>query len=103
MLSTNQTLACNILVNVGLYLKGFVCVNLFGASITDGSIVVFVMNKKIAQMELEQAKKEAEKEKNVGNEYFKATKFGPAIQHYTKAIELDPTNAVRGVFKLNNC
>ncbi len=50
-------------------------------------------------MELEQAKKEAEKEKNAGNEYFKATKYGPAIQHYTKAIELDPTNAVSGIFK----
>jgi Flp pilus assembly protein TadD len=52
------------------------------------------MNKRIAQMELEQAKKEAENEKNAGNEFFRTSKFGPAIQHYTKAIELDPTNAV---------
>ena len=52
------------------------------------------MNKRLAQMELEQAKKESEKEKNAGNEFFKASKYGPAIQHYTKAIELDPTNAV---------
>eukprot|EP00029_Vermamoeba_vermiformis_P001172 TRINITY_DN1133_c0_g1_i1.p1 TRINITY_DN1133_c0_g1~~TRINITY_DN1133_c0_g1_i1.p1 ORF type:complete len:487 (+),score=149.98 TRINITY_DN1133_c0_g1_i1:1-1461(+) len=52
------------------------------------------MNKRLAQMELEQAKKEAEKEKNLGNEFFKGLKYGPAIQHYTKAIELDPTNAV---------
>ena len=45
-------------------------------------------------MVLEQAKKEAENEKNAGNEFFRTSKFGPAIQHYTKAIELDPTNAV---------
>ncbi len=51
-------------------------------------------------MELEQAKKEAEKEKNLGNEFFKGLKYGPAIQHYTKAIELDPTNAVRYRLKI---
>lgn len=51
-------------------------------------------------MELEQAKKEAENEKNAGNEFFRTSKFGPAIQHYTKAIELDPTNAVSYQIKI---
>lgn len=58
------------------------------------------MNKRIAQMELEQAKKESEKEKNLGNDFFKTQKYGPAIQHYTKAIEHDPTNSVSLMLKL---
>ena len=36
----------------------------------------------------------AEKEKNLGNDAFKAGNLDEALQHYNKAIELDPNNVV---------
>ncbi|CCG23493.1 Ppt1 serine/threonine phosphatase [Candida orthopsilosis Co 90-125] len=41
-----------------------------------------------------QGKEEAIKVKDEGNQYLKEHKFEEAIKSYTKAIELDPTNAV---------
>jgi len=35
------------------------------------------------------------KEKELGNDCYKAKKFDDAIAHYNKAIELDPTVRVR--------
>lgn len=37
-------------------------------------------------------KEEAAKEKNLGNDFYKAKKFDQAIEHYNKAIELDRTD-----------
>lgn len=37
-------------------------------------------------------KKQALEEKNLGNEYYKKKQFQQAIEHYNKAIELDPWN-----------
>lgn len=37
-------------------------------------------------------KEAAMKEKNLGNEFYKAKKFDEAIEHYNKAIELDKTD-----------
>lgn len=37
-------------------------------------------------------KGDAVKEKNLGNEFYKAKKFDEAIEHYNKAIELDKTD-----------
>ncbi len=43
---------------------------------------------------LSEEQKQAEKEKQLGNESYKSKKFDTAVQHYTKAHELDPSNVV---------
>lgn len=47
-----------------------------------------------AKQELSDEKKEALKEKELGNAAYKKKDFETAISHYSKAIELDPTNIV---------
>lgn len=42
----------------------------------------------------EVSKAQAEKYKTDGNDCMRAEKFDEALQHYTKAVEADPTNAV---------
>lgn len=45
--------------------------------------------------EADKAEKEAQREKELGNECYKAKKFDDAISHYNKAIELDTKARVR--------
>jgi stress-induced-phosphoprotein 1 len=53
----------------------------------------------VEMTDAEKAEKEAKaaavKEKELGNDCYKAKKFDDAIAHYNKAIELDPTVRVR--------
>ena len=44
------------------------------------------------QAKLRQQKADAQKEKEAGNAAYKARKFGEAIQHYDRAIELDASD-----------
>lgn len=43
---------------------------------------------------LHQKEEQANKEKEIGNEFFKNKKFKEALDHYEKAIQLDPNNLV---------
>ncbi|CAG8514742.1 5470_t:CDS:2 [Dentiscutata erythropus] len=51
------------------------------------------INQEHTERSEEELKKEAIKEKDLGNEAYKKREFEKALQHYNKAWELDPTNA----------
>lgn len=42
----------------------------------------------------EKRKKDAEEEKEIGTKYYKGRNFTQALEHYNKALELNPNNAV---------
>lgn len=47
---------------------------------------------KSKEQELSEEKKNAKKEKEVGNEFYKKKDFTNALEHYNKALEYDPTD-----------